>query len=106
MTARPSYGSRRPYAVPEALNHLQGPVVGLVELPSTVAWTGRRTYDLEAPTDLVVMYERVIVEAPTVEVLDLLIDQGKLLSVWSRLYLPPQVRQLWQSRFPQLASAA
>ena len=106
MTARPSYGSRRPYAVPEALADLQGPVIGLVELPSTVAWTGRRTYDLAAPADLVVMYERVIVEAPTVEVLDSLIDQGKLLSIWARLYLPQHVRQLWQSRFPQLASAA
>jgi hypothetical protein len=106
MTARPSYGSRRPYAVPEAMADLQGPVNGLVELPSTIAWTGRRTYDLEAPADLVVMYERVIVEAPTVEVLDSLIDEGKLLSIWARLYLPQQVRQLWQSRFPQLASAA
>jgi hypothetical protein len=35
-----------------------------------VAWTGRRTYHLEALADLVVMSERVIVEAPTVEVLD------------------------------------
>jgi hypothetical protein len=34
------------------------------------------------------MYERVIVEAPTVEILDSLIDQGKLLSIWARLYLP------------------
>jgi hypothetical protein len=106
MTARPSYGSRRPYAVPEALADLHGPVAGLVELPSTVAWTGRRTYDLEVPADLVVMYERVIVEASTVEVLDSLIDGGMLLSVWVQLYLPQHVRQLWQSRFPQLASAA
>ena len=106
MTARPSYGSRRPYAVPEAMADLHGPVNGLVELPSAIAWTGRRTYDLEAPADLVVMYERVIVEAPTVEVLDSLINQGNLLSVWGRLYLPQHVRQLWQSRFPQLASAA
>jgi hypothetical protein len=52
------------------------------------------------------MYERVIVEAPTVEVLDSLIDGGMLLSVWVQLYLPQQVRQLWQTRFPQLASAA
>jgi len=106
MTARSSYGSRRPYAVPEALNELQGPVAGLVELPSIVAWTGRRTYDLGAPADLVVMYERVIVEAPTVEVLDSLINGEKLLSVWAHLYLPQQVRQLWQTQFPQLASAA
>jgi hypothetical protein len=106
MTARPSYGSRRPYAVPDALNDLQGPVAGLVELPSTVAWTGRRTYDLAVPADLVVMYERVIVEAPTVEVLDSLIDRGRLLSAWAHLYLPQQVRELWQTRFPQLASAA
>jgi hypothetical protein len=106
MTARPSYGTRRPYAVPEALNDLRGPAAGLVELPSAVAWTGRRTYDLGVRADLVVMYERVIVEAPTVEVLDSLIDRGKLLSVWAILYLPQHVRQLWQSRFPQLASAA
>ena len=106
MTAGPSYGSRRPYAVPVALADLQGPVIGLVELPSAVAWTGRRTYDVAAPADLVVMYERVIVEAPTVEVLDALIDQEKLLSIWARLYLPEHVRQLWQSRFPQLVSAA
>ncbi len=106
MTARPSYGSRRPYAVPEALADLQGPVVGLVELPPAVAWTGRRTYDLEVPADLVIMYERVIVEAPTSEVLDSLIDGGMLLSVWVHLYLPQHVRQLWQARFPQLASAA
>lgn len=78
MTARPSYGSRRPYVVPATLSDLQGPAAGVVELPATVAWSGRRAYDVQAPADLMVMYERVIVEAPSVEVLNSLIDQERL----------------------------
>jgi hypothetical protein len=85
---------------PKRWTIFRGQPAGPVDLPAAVAWTGRRTYHLEMAADLVVMYEWVIVEAPTVEVLNSLIDQKRLLSVWARLYLPQHVRRLWQARFP------
>jgi hypothetical protein len=87
------------------LGALTGPTRGRVELPQHLAWTGRREYNLDDELDVVVLYERIIVEALNDNDLSLL--SGEVLtSVWSRLYLPAHLRVLWQTRFPQLAAAA
>lgn len=57
------YAQRRPYVVSARLDHLDGPVHGVVELTARLGWTGRRRYDLDDPADVAVLYERIIVEA-------------------------------------------
>lgn len=106
MNQRPPYGDRRPYALPESLADLAGPTEGLVLLPRTVAWTGRREYDISSTADVRVLYERVLTEAPDAGVLSAVLDTELLRRVWSEMVLPVSVRRLWEARFNELSSAA
>ena len=106
VTDRLTYQDRRPYALPISLAELVGPTRGQIELPLWLAWSGRRKYNLDDPSDLAVLYERVIVEAASVTDLAALLDQESLVRVWNDLYLPFQVRSQWESRFPTLSRAA
>lgn len=99
------YAKRRPYVVPARLDDLDGPAHGMVELPAHLGWTGRRGYDLDDPADIAVLYERIIVEATSLDDLDLL-AATIVRALWSRLFLPARVRELWQARFPELTRAA
>jgi len=106
MDQRQPYGDGRPYALPASLADLTGPTEGLVVLPHTVAWTGRREYDISAAADLRVLYERVLTEAPDTDLISALLNAGILRRVWSDLFLPAGVRRLWEARFTDLSSAA
>jgi hypothetical protein len=101
-----TYGDRRPYAVPDTLADLTGPVSGHVVLPAELGWTGRTDYDLDDPSDAAVLYERVLVDAVRAQDVTRLINASRLGLLWSRLFLPARVRRLWESRFPSLTSAA
>ncbi|MDN5861204.1 MAG: hypothetical protein L0H84_21585, partial [Pseudonocardia sp.] len=94
-----TYEDRRPVAVPVALRDLGGPTQGMVELPASIAWTGRRQYDLDDPADVRILYERVIVEATDADTLIRFLDPVWLRSMWSELFLPIGVRQAWEQRF-------
>lgn len=101
-----TYGDRRPYAVPDRLADLRGPVSGHVVLPPELGWTGRTDYDLDNPTDAAVLYERVLVDAVRTQDLSRLLNGDRLRLLWSRLFLPARVRQLWETRFSDLRTAA
>jgi hypothetical protein len=67
---------RRPYAVPERLDLLQGPSSGTVHLPSHLDWSGNAaTY----------------------------LDEKVLRRLWALLWLPAQLRRAWEQKFPALA---
>jgi len=100
------YAERRPYAVPRSLSDLAGPAHGVVVMPAHLGWTGRTKYDLDDEADRVVFYERVLVEAATVDDLVTLLDPGLLRSTWRRLFLPAPARRLWEQRFADLTAAA
>lgn len=107
MTTRTRYAEHRPYAVPDRLEELAGPVVGEVRLPKHLDWSGaRRTYHLENSAERNVLYERVIREALTAADLDRYLNAEVLAMVWRQLYLPVRVREAWEQRFPQLVDAA
>jgi hypothetical protein len=88
------------------LAELAGPAEGVLMVPAAVAWTGRRQYDLGIPGDAQVFYERVIVESLDAAELRRLLNADMLRSLWPSLFLPLRARQLWESRFPNLAVAA
>jgi hypothetical protein len=107
MTTLTRYAEHRPYAVPERLEALAGPVDGTVTLPSHLDWSGaQRTYRLDDPAERNLLYERVIREALTVNDLARYLNAGVLVRVWGQLYLPARVREAWERRFPALATAA
>jgi hypothetical protein len=103
---RVGYAERRHSLAPGSLDDLVGPAHGLVVLPKHLGWTGRNQYDLDDVADRAVFYERVLVEAFSVDDLTTLIDAGLLRSMWRRLFLPAPVRRLWEQAFVDLASAA
>jgi len=100
-----SYGERKPYAVAERLDDLRGPTAGMVTLPPHLDWSGNASYDLDKPARLASMYRTVLLEAGSPDDLQAWLDGALLARVWPTLWLPPPVRRLWESRFPELASA-
>lgn len=106
MSEARTYGDRRPYVAPGRLADLTGPATGRVELPAAIGWTGRRCYDLSDLADARVFYERVLVDALDPGIMTSVLNAQRLGELWPDLFLPHQVRDLWQSRFPELVAAA
>jgi hypothetical protein len=104
-TGYASYGDRKPYVVAERLADLRGPTTGTVSLPPHLDWSGSATYDLDKPARLASLYRTVLNEAASTDDLRTWLDGRTLARLWPTLWLPPQVRRLWESRFPELASA-
>jgi hypothetical protein len=98
-----SYGERKPYQVAQSLDELTGPTEGTVSLPKHLDWSGDATYALDRPTRLASMYRTVLNEAGSIEDLKTWLNGRVLAELWPTLWLPAKVRQLWESRFPQLA---
>jgi hypothetical protein len=98
------YADQRPYAVVDSLADLRGPTGGTVTLDRRLDWSGQARYDLANPRRLGSMYETVLREATSPEDLARWLDGSTLVRLWSGLVLPPQVRQLWERRFPELAA--
>jgi hypothetical protein len=101
-----TYGSRKPYQVAHSLGELRGPIEGTATLPKHLDWSGNATYDLDKPARLASMYRTVLNEAASVDDLRAWLDGRVLVELWPTLWLPPQVRRAWESRFPELAARA
>jgi excisionase family DNA binding protein len=99
-----SYADRRPYMVVDDLESLRGQTDSIVKLPLRLNWSSKCLYDLTATSDRRALYERVLNEALHVEDLQTFLDAETLVELWSQLWLPQQVRTLWEARFPLLAS--
>jgi hypothetical protein len=98
------YADQRPYAIVCSLADLHGPMASTVVLDRRLDWSGRARYDLTNPRRLATMYETVLREATSPDDLARWLDRATLVRLWAELVLPPQVRQLWEARFPQLAA--
>jgi hypothetical protein len=101
---RSSYVDRRPHVVVDDLESLHGPTDSIVELPLRLDWSPKRQYDLADDGDCRSLYERALNEALRVEDLQTFLNGDLLVELWPQLWLPPQVRALWEQRFPRLAS--
>ena len=96
----------KPYAVVDSLDQLRGPVGGVVELSHAVLWApGGGRVDLDEPGGIGLAYRAVLAEG-TVEDQVQVLHRGRLIAVWPELMLPRRVRQMWESRFPELQPAA
>jgi len=91
-----------PYDTPTSLAALHGPASGPVELPVTVHWGPRRVFDLDDPGLRSAAY-RAIVREGTPADQEALLNADLLRELWGELILPDRCRQLWETRFPELA---
>jgi hypothetical protein len=94
---------RRPYALAESLDLLHGPSSGTVRLPLHLDWSGNAVYDLDAPGRIIDLYRAVLIEAATPQDLYAYLDAGTLRRLWALLWLPAQLRRMWEQKFPVLA---
>lgn len=94
----------KPYAVVDRLEQLHGPAGGVVELSHSVLWApGDGRVNLDEPGGTALAYQAVLAEG-TVEDLVHVLHPGRLVTTWSELILPRRVREMWESRFPELRS--
>lgn len=100
------YVDVRPYAAPDDLAQLDGPVVGEVELPRTLVWGPKRRFQLNDPRDRQRLYQTVIREASTAGELARYLNRTLVERMWPSLVLPTPCREFWERRFPELAQAA
>jgi hypothetical protein len=103
---RVRYADIRPYVVPDLLAELAGPTEGVVELPRHLDWSEQHQYHMDKTADVGLMYERVIRESLNQDDLARFLNRTILVRMWTRLYLPMQVRRLWEDRFRELARVA
>lgn len=96
----------KPYAIVDDLDQLRGPAGGIVELSHSVWWApGGPRVDLDEPGGVRLAYRAVLNEG-TVDDLVQILHRDQLIEVWPELVLPRRVREMWQSRFPELQPAA
>lgn len=95
----------KPYAIVTDLGQLRGPAGGVVELSRSVRWApGGRCVDLDEPGGRGLAYRAVLAEG-TVEDLVQVLNRDQLVLVWPELLLPHRVREMWETRFPELRPA-
>lgn len=95
---------QRPVLVPRDLKLLHGPVRGEVTLPRRLYWSGDLTFDLDDAYWRGRWLEIVLREALRIDDVEEYVDAGELRRQWSRLRLPPYVREAWEAAHPELAA--
>ncbi|MFP5347528.1 MAG: transcriptional regulator [Actinomycetes bacterium] len=96
----------KPYEVVDSLDQLRGPSGGVVELSHSVLWApGGGRVDLDEPGGVGLAYRAVLAEGSIDDLVHVL-NRDRLIEVWPELMLPRRVRDMWESRFPELRRVA
>lgn len=104
-SSRVHYRDIKPYDAPEHLDELRGPPAGRIVLPINVYWGPNSEVDLDSESDVVKAYQATLREGRVVDQVGIL-NKDLLVQIWPALMLPVRVRELWESRFPELAASA
>ncbi|MFF8909975.1 hypothetical protein [Streptomyces olivaceoviridis] len=93
--------------LPAQLEDLTGPAHGMVELPSHVVWSGRRSYGLEQPRSRMGLYRTVLAEGQRQDLIDFL-NRDLLIEQWPvlRRLISRPIRDVWEAAFPELTAAS
>ncbi|MFD7015326.1 hypothetical protein [Streptomyces sp. NPDC059928] len=92
--------------LPARLEDLHGPAHGTVDLPLHVVWSGRRSFDVDAPRPRMGLYRTVLAEGQQQDVMNFL-NRDLLIAQWPvlRTLISRLVRDVWEERFPELTTA-
>jgi len=74
-------------------------------LPHHVHWGPRRDVSLSREGDVLTAYQATISEGMVADQVTIL-NRSILLELWPELILSARVRNLWESRFPELTATA
>lgn len=91
-----------PYEVPDSLDDLRGPTVGVVEVGPNIDSRPHPIYDLANPKLRWGLYSAVVRDGRVVDQTRWL-NRQLLEELWPELNLPARCRQIWEARFPELA---
>jgi hypothetical protein len=100
----PSRWSNTATALPTDLDALRGPASGIATLPPDLAWSGRRTFDLDDAEQRYLFLMTVLTSAVTTEHHVQWLNAGVLRAEWNTLRLPRALRRAWEDRFPTLST--
>lgn len=97
----------RPLAVPNRLWRLEPErATATVTLPHSVHWSGGGgIFDLADWNDRALAYRTLMLEA-TPSVLVDYVDGDQLVDMWDDMFVPPEIRQAWQSAVSDFREAA
>lgn len=95
------YEDHIPYATPDSLDDLRGPLSGLVEVGGHIDTSMRPIYDLADPADRWALYPAVIRSGTKDEQVSLL-NRDALMNLWPTMRLPQRCRRIWREKFPEL----
>ena len=95
----------KPIVVADDLTLLRGQTAGRLTLPRHLDWSGSAVYDLDSPGRIVDLYRTVLIEATKPADLHMFLDQVTLTRLWPSLWLPTELRRVWEGRFPELRRA-
>lgn len=102
---RVRFADLKPYAVPDTLDSISGPATGILALPHSIRWLPEpaRRVPLDNTPLRREAYKEVLNEG-NVEQQIALLNRDHLVNDWAHMILPPRVRALWESRFPELTA--
>lgn len=94
----------KPYEVVGSLEDLHGPAQGTIRLPIWVRWIDDGDIDVADLGGVRVAYQALLAEGVE-EIQAQLMNKHTLIRVWPQLSLDSRVRELWETRFPELMAA-
>ena len=90
VAGRVRFRDVKPCHAPTTLDALRGPYHGLIDLPHVDDMGGRR-----------MAYQALLTEGRVAEQ-ERLLNRDRLIELWPVLNLDQRVRDLWETRFPEL----
>ena len=94
----------KPYCVVASLDDLCGPESGVIHLPHWVRWQDDKDVDISDLGGARMAYQALLAEGDETVQAQLL-NRRVLQRIWPQLHLDQRVRDLWESRFPELTVA-
>ncbi|MBT2552493.1 hypothetical protein [Arthrobacter sp. ISL-5] len=90
------------YLVPDALEDLQGPASGMVELPIHLDWGPDSRYLVQEDGSCSTLYQLTLQNSGSIDEICSIVNAVRLAALWPSLRLPVRCRRAWEKAFPQL----
>ena len=102
VAGRVRFRDVKPCHAPTTLDALRGPYYGLIDLPHGVRWQEDRVgIDVDDMGGRRMAYQALLTEGRVAEQ-ERLLNRDRLIELWPVLNLDQRVRDLWETRFPEL----
>ena len=92
--------------IPRSLQELVGPASGSVDLPTRLAWSGLRQFDVTDPAQRLTLY-RMLMDCGQLHDIATYVNSEFLVRDWPRIrrLTARRLVALWEKRLPELASS-